>query len=184
MAFEFTGPQTLGIAGKTASGTFPTGAADLTQTYTAVPDGMVVGQIVEGKDPVNGYWGRFKLLYGVGSTVVGSLVFYDDASGLTTLATGANSARPLAAAMAANTSTTSLGWYQVQGVATVKKTAVTVNPTVILYISGTAGRVKVIQSAGLQILGGRSANTATVTSTTSTVLVTMGGGLIAQGQIT
>lgn len=183
MAFEFTGPQALGIAGKTASGTFPTGAADLTQIYTAIPDGLVPGQVVEGKDIVNNYWGRFKLLYGVGSTLVGSLVFFDDASCLTTLATGANSARPLAVAMAANTAITSLAWYQVEGPATVKKTAVAVSPTVILYISATAGRVKVIQSAGLQILGGRSANTATVTSTTSTVLITLGPA-IAQGQIT
>ena len=185
MGYEFTGPQGLGIAGAVATSTLPnSNPAALTSIYTSLPDGMFVGQVVEGKDPTNGYWGRFKLLYGVGSTVVGSLVFYDGATGLTTLATGANSARALAVAMAANTATTSLAWYQTEGVATVKKTAVTVNPNVLLYISGTAGRVKVIQSAGLQLIGVRTSNTATVTSTTSTVLITMGPGAVAQGQIT
>lgn len=183
MAFDFSAPQSLGIAGGVSNGTFPTGAPDFTSVYTATPDGMVPGQVVEGKDINGKYWGRFKLLYGVASQVVGSLVFFDAASCLTTLATGANSARPLAVAMSANTATTSLGWYQIEGPAVVKKTAVAVNPTVILYISATAGRVKVIQSAGLQILGGRSANTATISAAVSTVLITLGPA-IAQGQIT
>lgn len=180
MTYQFCGPQGLGIAAFNTGTTSP-----LAATYTAIPDGMVVGQEVDAKDTANGYYGRFKLLYGVGSTIAGSLVFYDAATGLTTLATGANSAEPVAVAMAANTSTTSLGWYQVSGPATVKKTAVTVTPGVKIYISATAGRIKVLQSAGLQILGARTSNTTTVTSTTSTVLVTLGaGGAIAQGQIT
>jgi hypothetical protein len=147
---------------------------------------MVLGQEVEGRDTDNGYYGRFKLLFGVGSTVVGSVVSYNAATGLTTLApTAGNSNLPLAVAMSANTATTSYGWYQISGVATVKKTAVAVAPTVLLYLSATAGRVKVNQSAGLQILGMRSANAATVTSTTSTVLVTLApGGAVSQGQIT
>lgn len=173
MTYAFTGPQSLGVA------------ALPTQIYTSLPDGMVVGQVVEGKDPASGYWGKFKLLYGVGSTIVGSVVSYNAATGLTALApTTANSDRPLAVAMSANTVATSLGWYQVEGVATVKKTAVAVSPDVILYLSATAGRVKVLQSAGLQILGARSANAATVTSTTSTVLVTLAPGFQSQGQIT
>jgi len=173
MAYTFTGPQNLGIA------------ALPTQIYTSLPDGMVVGQVVEGKDPASGYWGKFKLLAGCANTAVGLLVSYNAATGTTALApTTGNSDRPLAVAMSANTSTTSYGWYQVEGPATVKKTAVTVSPDVILYLSATAGRVKVVQSAGLQILGARSANAATVTSTTSTVLVTLAPGFQAQGQIT
>lgn len=172
MAYQISGPQYLGVA-------------SLSSTYTSLPDSTWLGQVVEGKDFTTGYWGKFKLLFGVASTVVGSVVSYNAATGLTTLApTTGNSNQPLAVAMSANTSTTTYGWYQVEGVATVKKTAVAVNPGVILYLSATAGRVKVIQSAGLQILGARSANAATVTSTTSTVLVTLAPGFQAQGQIT
>lgn len=172
MTYKISGPQFLGVAA-------------LTTIYTSLPDGMTVGQVVEAKDYDNGYWGKFKLLFGVASTVVGSVVSYNGATGLTALApTTGNSDRPLAVAMSANTATTSYAWYQVEGVATVKKTAVAVTPDVILYLSATAGRVKVIQSAGLQILGARSANAATVTSTTSTVLVTLAPGFQSQGQVT
>jgi len=173
MTYTFTGPQNLGVAH------LPT------DIYTSLPDGMFVGQVVEAKDPANGYWGRFKLLKGCASTAAGLLVSYNGATGATAIApTTANSDRPLAVAMSANTATTSYGWYQTEGVATILKTAVAVSPDVILYLSATAGRVKVIQSAGLQILGARSANAATVTSTTSTVLVTLAPGVQAQGQIT
>lgn len=172
MTYTVAAPQSLGLA---AFGSI----------YTALPQGMVIGQEVDGQDKDNGYYGRFKLLFGVGSTIVGSVVTYNSATGLTTLApTTGNSNLPVAVAMSANTVTTSVAWYQISGPATVKKTAVAVAPTVLLYLSATAGRVKVIQSAGLQILGMRSANAATVTSTTSTVLVTLApGGALLQGQI-
>lgn len=177
MTYKISGPQFLGVSAMPAT--------NLTAIYTSLPDGMTVGQVVEAKDQDNGYWGKFKLLYGVASTTVGLLVSYNGATGLTALApTSGNSDRPLAAAMSANTSTTSYAWYQVEGVATVKKTAVAVVPDVILYLSATAGRVKVIQSAGLQILGARSANAATVSAAVSTVLVTLAPGFAAQGQVT
>lgn len=182
MAYEPIGPQSLGLPGRVATSTTPTDPS-FTTTYTSLPDGAYLGMEVEGRDPTTGYWGVFKLLFGVASTVVGSLVFYNSATGLTTLATGGNTAYPLAVAMSANVGPTVYGWYQIKGPATVKKTAVAVTPNVALYISATAGRVKVIQSAGLQLIGGRSANAATVTSTTSTVLVTLGPAY-AQGQIT
>jgi hypothetical protein len=172
MAYKISGPQFLGVAA-------------LGSTYTSLPDSTYAGQVVEAKDDATGYWGKFKLLLGCANTVVGSVVSYNGATGTTALApTTGNSNQPLAVAMSANTSTTAYGWYQVEGVATVKKTAVAVAPSVILYLSATAGRVKVIQSAGLQILGARSANAATVTSTTSTVLVTLAPGFQAQGQVT
>lgn len=63
------------------------------------------------------------------------------------------------------------GWVQVVGQVPVLKTAVTVSPQSPIYISNTAGRLKVLVSAGMTILGARTANTATITSTTSTVLV-------------
>ena len=61
------------------------------------------------------------------------------------------------------------GWYQICGLAVALKTAVTVNPQVTVFLSGTAGRVKVVASAGLQVVNCRSANLTTVTSTTSTI---------------
>lgn len=177
MTYKISGPQSLGLAALPS--------VNLTAIYTSLPDGMTVGQVVEAKDPDNGYWGKFKLLAGVANTAVGLLVSYNAATGSTALApTSGNSDRPLAVAMSANTSTTAYAWYQVEGPATVKKTAVAVAPDVVLYLSATAGRVKVIQSAGLQILGARSANTATVTTTTSTVLVTLAPGVQAQGSVT
>src|SRR6267378_1067714 len=129
MTYKISGPQFLGVA-------------SLASIYTSLPDGMTVGQVIEAKDYDNGYWGKFKLLFGVASTVVGSVVSYNAATGLTALSpTTGNSNQPLAVAMSANTATTSYAWYQVEGVATVKKTAVAVSPTVILYLSATAGRV-------------------------------------------
>lgn len=174
MAYQFTGPQALGIPGAIATSTLPnSNPAALTSTYTSLQNGMFLGQEVEGKDPVTGYWGKFKLLFGVANCAVGSVVFYNAASGLTILATGSKTGQPIAVSMAANTSSTTYSWFQTQGPATVLKTAVTVTPTVPIYISATAGRVKVLQSAYLQIIGAQSANTATVTSTTSTILVTL-----------
>lgn len=74
-------------------------------------------------------------------------------------------------AVASNANSLQYTWFQIQGAAVVLKTAVTVNPQSAVYISATAGRVKVVSSAGQQILGASTQNTATVTSTTSSVVV-------------
>ncbi|MFO1183573.1 MAG: hypothetical protein U1E56_02145 [Bauldia sp.] len=141
-----------------------------------------LGTIVRGVDSVNGE-GEYIYLLGVASTLVGSLVRWNASTFQTTLLTNtANQAVPVAVAMSAN-GASSYGWYQIAGNAVLKKTAVTVTPTVPIYISATAGRVKVVASAGLQILGARTANLATVTSTTSTITVTLNRPH-AQGQIT
>lgn len=127
--------------------------------------------------------GTFIYLLGVASTVVGSLVRYNATTYQTTLVTNtANQACPVAVAMSANVAS-QYGWYQIAGNAVIKKTAVTVNPGVAVYLSGTASRVKVIASAGLQVLGAKTANLTTVTSTTSTVVLTINRPLL-QGQIT
>ena len=78
----------------------------------------------------------------------------------------------MAVAMSANLAGT-FGWYQVSGNAVIKKTAVAVSPQVTLFLSGTAGRVKVLASAGLQVVAARSANLATIAATVSTVTVTI-----------
>ncbi len=71
--------------------------------------------------------------------------------------------------MAANTDTAKWSWFQIGGLAVVQKTAVTVAPHIIMGLSGTSGRVKVIVSGGMAIEGAQTANLATVTSTTSTI---------------
>lgn len=141
-----------------------------------------LGQEVDAYDQSLG-GGRFKYLLGVASTVVGSVVKYNATTWQTALITNtANQAVPLAVAMSANLAG-QFGWYQIAGNAVIKKTAVVVLPQVPVFLSATAGRVKVLASAGLEVLGARSANLTTVTTTTSTVTVTIDRPF-AQGQVT
>lgn len=139
-----------------------------TSTTKKHPLGTVVGAV----DPTYGA-GEFIYLLGVASTEVGSFVKYNATTYQTALITAtAVQAVPVAVAMSANVAS-QYGWYQISGNAVVKKTAVAVTPQVTLFISATAGRVKVLASAGLQIVGARSANLTTVASGTSTVVVTI-----------
>ena len=128
--------------------------------------------------------GEFIYLLGVASTVVGSLVTYSATTFQTTLSpTNATSdGYPLAVAMSANVAS-QYGWYQIEGNAVVKKTTVAATPGVPIFISATDGRMKVLASAGQQILGAQTANLTTVVTTTSTVVVTINRPF-TQGQIT
>ena len=131
-----------------------------------------LGQVCRAFDPTYGE-GEFIMLLGVASTVVGSLVTYNATTYQTTLsANTANQATPVAVAMAANTAGL-FGWYQIGGLAVVKKTAVATNSQVAVYQSATAGRIMATAASGKQILGARSANLATVASTVSTVIVSI-----------
>ena len=139
---------------------------------TSADQKHVLGTIVCGTDPTYGE-GEFIYLLGVANTVVGSLVKYNATTWQTALVTNtAVQAVPVAWAMSANVAG-QYGWYQISGNAVAKKTAVAVSPQVTLFLSATAGRVKVLASAGLQVVGARSANLASVTTTTSTVVVTI-----------
>lgn len=108
---------------------------------------------------------------------------------LPVLATSKNTGHKVAVALATLASDSvnvNYGWFQIGGNATVLKTAVQTLPDVNVYASATAGRIKVLTSAGGQITGMRTAwtsGTGTVTSTTSTVTVFMDRPMI-QGQIT
>ena len=73
-------------------------------------------------------------------------------------------------------------WFQITGRCTALKTAVQVLPNVPLYVSATAGRVKVLLSTFRAILGARSANATTITSTTSTVAIYISRPVIQQSQ--
>lgn len=128
-----------------------------------------LGRIRKATDATLGD-GEFIYLLGVASTVVGSLVTYAATTYQTTLSpTNATSdGYPLAVAMSANVAS-QYGWYQISGLAVIKKTAVAISPATGLWLSGTAGRVYATASTGKGIVGARTANLTTVASATSTI---------------
>ena len=132
-----------------------------------------LGTIVRGRQTdTGGGGGEFIYLLGVASTVVGSLVTYNATTFQTALSptNATTDGSPLAVAMSANTAGR-YGWYQISGLASIKKTAVPFAPSTALWLSGTAGRVYTTASTGKGIVGARSANLTTVASATSTVTV-------------
>lgn len=143
-----------------------------------------LGTRVRAVDPTYGE-GEFIYLLGVTSTVVGSVVKYNATTyqtALLSVTNGKNKGVPVAVAMSANVGS-QYGWYQTRGNAVIKKTTVAVTPQVPIFISATDGRIKVLASAGQQILGAQTANLATIVTTTSTVVVTINAPF-TQGQIT
>lgn len=99
-------------------------------------------------------------LKGIGSTIAGSFVTYDEA-GVTTLI-AANAVGPVAVAVAA-TVANKYGWYQVFGVCTTASTD-TVAADKALYIDGTSGRADDAVVTGDLIVGAAS-----MTSDTSNI---------------
>lgn len=168
MAYSFTENRAgmLQIANTDSGVTMPNGSS-------AVPTPPnTLGQVVRAFDPTYGE-GEFIMLVGVASTVVGSLVTYNATTYQTALSPNtANQATPVAVAMAANTAGL-FGWYQIGGLAVIKKTAVATNAQVAVYQSATVGRIMATAASGKQLLGARSANLATVASTVSTVIVSI-----------
>ena len=168
MAYSFVEPI-LGMlqVAETDAGITPPNSS------TAIPTPpATLGQVVRAYDPILGE-GEMILLLGVASTVVGSLVSYNATTYQTALS--ANTARlagPVAVAMSACTAGL-FGWYQIGGLAVIKKTAVAVSAQVAVYQSATTGRIMATAASGMQIEGARSANLASVTSTTSTVIVSI-----------
>ena len=168
MAYSFTENRTglLQIANTDSGVTMANGTS-------AIPTPpATLGMVCRAFDPTYGE-GEFIMLLGVASTVVGSLVTYNATTYQTTLsANTANQATPVAVAMAANTAGL-FGWYQIGGLAVVKKTAVATNAQVAVYQSATVGRIMATAASGKQVLGARSANLATVAATVSTVIVSI-----------
>lgn len=131
-----------------------------------------LGTRVFARDPTYGE-GEFIYLLGVISTIVGSLVTYDATTYQTALSTHVKEqARPVAVAMSANVAA-QYGWYQIAGLAVIKKTAVVLAPQVTLALSATVGRVKGTSTTGMQIAGMRSANLATISGAVSTITALM-----------
>ena len=97
-----------------------------------------LGTIIRAKESSSGYVGEFIYLLGVANTAVGSLVNYNPSTFQTALApVGTNKPEPIAVAMSANVAS-QYGWYQISGVATVKKTSA------ISMAAGVAVGVKTI----------------------------------------
>jgi hypothetical protein len=96
-----------------------------------------LGTIVRAIDPTLG-GGEFIYLQGIGSTIVGSIVNYDDGF-VTALNTSAVTGppRPLAVAMSANVAS-QYGWYMIAGMAVVAK-ASTVSFADGAQLGATAG---------------------------------------------
>lgn len=155
-----------------------------TTSLTQAPD-IPLGTIVRASDTTLGA-GEFIYLLGVASTVAGIGVTFSATTFQTTLLPNtANLSGPVAWAMSANVAG-SFGWYQITGLCSALKTAVKADPAVNgtrVYISATTGRIMQTSAAGKCILGAARANLATVTSTTSTVILLLNRPH-AQGPIT
>jgi hypothetical protein len=184
MTFTFAS-NTIGAVDVTTPTTIAPGTTNLPSTVLE----SQLGEIRTAWDSTLGY-GEFIYLKIPATTALsaGHLVQWTagySVALLPVLATSKNTGHQVAVtpvAMASNTAV-QYGWFQIQGQANVLETAVTVSPDSVVYASATAGRIKVLTSAGGQITGLRTANAATVTSTTSTVLCYLNRPAM-QGQIT
>jgi hypothetical protein len=134
-----------------------------------------LGEILRAVDPTFG-GGEFIYLMGVASTVVGSVVTFNPATGVTALSpatTGSKVPQSVAVAMSACVSGY-YGWYQIQGAAVIKKTATKFTPTAAaIFLSATAGRIMSTAAASAQIWNAVTINAATVASATSTITVSI-----------
>lgn len=138
-----------------------------------------LGQVVSAVDPVYG-GGEFIYLKGVASTVIGSLVNYDQFLATTTLAPATGGKGPVAVAMSANVAS-QYGWYQIGGCAAVKAPNAMVPGAEVFMLAATPGSVDDAAVNGEQVCN------AVVSTTTGTP--SSGLGLIQinrpflQGQI-
>lgn len=183
MTYTVTTPQ-LGFVqiANTDSGVLPPVATSSgSTTYVPTPP-LTPGMIVKAVDPTYGE-AEFILLAGVASTAVGSVVTYNTTSFTTALApVGTNKPQPIAIAMSANTSATTWGWYQISGLAVVKKTC-----TVSLAANAAVGVLTIGLIAGTgsgkEVQGALVAAVASATAGRTTVQVVMNRPHM-QGRIT
>lgn len=129
---------------------------------------LPLGTIILAADPTYGV-GEFIYLPGIASTAVGSLVTYNTLSYTTALAAvGTNKPQPIAVAMSANIVATTFGWYQISGMAVMKKSctislaagaAVGVLTTGLVAATGTG---KEIEGALVAVVASAAAGRTTV----------------------
>lgn len=162
---------TSGAVGSPWTGT----VNDLPSVTTAAQ----LGQLLDAWDATALGYAKFILLAVPTSTTVtvGLLYQWDKNYSVTLVPAGSSSKNTGVALAVAYTAVTSnatsvqYAWFLVQGQVAVLKTAVAAAPQVPVYISATAGRIKILSSTGQQILGARTQNTATVSAGQSTVNV-------------
>lgn len=139
-----------------------------------------LGTIIRAVDPTFG-GGEFVYLKGIASTVVGSMVDYDQFLGTTALSPATAGTGPVSVAMSANVAN-QFGWYQISGAAVVKAPNAMVVGADVFSLAATPGSVDDAAVAGEQIL---NAKVSTTTGTPSAGLgVIMIDRPFHQGQIT
>ncbi len=150
-------------------------------TALAIPTPpTTLGSVIRAFDPTFGE-GEFICLKGVANTIVGSVVTWDGTTYQTTLAaTTQFQGRPIAVAMSACLAV-NYGWYQIGGTAVAAKGTARIQPKVAIGVT-TTGLIGNVNS-GIQVLGARSANAATVLTATTTVNVVLDRPHL-QGRIT
>ena len=125
-----------------------------------------LGTIMKAKDATLGE-GEFIYLKGVASTVVGSIVSYDDSFQTALASITVKIPRPLAIAMSANTS--GYGWYQISGLAVASK-ASAVSFAKAAALGATSG-LAVAAASGLVVQGALVAAVASAKSDVTSVKV-------------
>jgi hypothetical protein len=184
MTYSFSS-NVLGAPDVTVLTTIAPGIANLPSTVLEAQ----LGEIRTGWDPVYGSAEFIYLKVPASTTLAaGNLIQWTAGYAvaiLPVLATSKNTGHQVAVANVAIASNTAVqyGWFQIQGQTLVLKTAVAFSPDVVVYASATTGRIKALTSAGGQITGMRVSSVASVTTTTSTVLVYMNRPAM-QGQVT
>lgn len=148
---------------------------------TSLPSVILEAKLGEIRDAQDATLGNAKFIYlavPTSTTITVGLLYQWDKNYKVVLVPAGGTSKNTGVAVAvaytavtSNASSVQYAWFLIQGQVAVLKTAVAVAPQSPVYISATAGRVKVLSSAGQTILGARSQNAATVTSTTSTVTV-------------
>lgn len=124
-----------------------------------------LGTIIQATDPTYGT-GEFIYLEGVASTVVGSIVTYDDSFQTALASTALNAPRPVAVAMSANIAS-QYGWYQISGIAVATKANTTSYAKGAALAAGSG--LAIAAASGLQISGALVAVVASAKSNVTTV---------------
>ena len=138
-----------------------------------------LGTVITAQDISNSWEGEFIYLAVPVNTAitVGLLYQFDKAYNVVVVPAGSTSKNTGVAVVvayntvASNASTVQYTWFLRRGTAPTLKTAVAVSPQSAIYMSATAGRFYVTSSAGKQILGARTQNTATISAAVSSVNV-------------
>jgi hypothetical protein len=159
------------IENRAGVGADSTGIADVGSTQGPYRLGTIVR--AADKDTTNLGVGEFVYLKASATTVVGSVVTYNPTLGTAApvATTSERAGAPVAIAMGAAASGQYF-WGQIGGVALVAKGVVDFPTASPVYRSGTtAGYITVTAASGNQIEGALTANSASVSSLTSTILV-------------